>query len=185
MIRLLGLVMETGCDKMINGFLDQRALGVKKRNTPMGGQEVSRQPPDVGPGSGVERFVAPQDTTFGTAMAELRAGRKDSHWMWWIFPQLRALGRSPTAKAYGITDLREAEAYLRHPVLGPRLVEAARAMLSHRGRDPAAILGGVDALKLRSCATLFAAVPGADPVFRELLEAFYGGEADPLTLEAL
>ena len=133
----------------------------------------------------LDRFLAPQEQTFAAALSELRRGRKESHWMWWIFPQLAALGRSGTAKAYGIADLAEAKAYLAHPVLGPRLLEAARAMLAHRGRDPAAVLGGVDALKLRSCATLFAAVPGADPVFREVLEAFYGGEGDPMSLERL
>ena len=133
----------------------------------------------------LDRFLAPQEQTFAAALSELRRGRKESHWMWWIFPQLAALGRSGAAKAYGIADLAEAKAYLAHPVLGPRLLEAARAMLAHRGRDPAAVLGGVDALKLRSCATLFAAVPGAPSEFRVLLDAFYGGEADPLTEAAL
>ena len=133
----------------------------------------------------LERFVAAQERTHATALAELRRGRKESHWMWWIFPQLASLGRSGTAKAYGIADLKELEAYLAHPVLGPRLVEAARAMLMHEGKAPEAVLGAVDAMKLRSCATLFAAVPGAAPEFREVLEAFYGGEADPLTLAAL
>lgn len=131
------------------------------------------------------RFLGPQEGTHATALAELRRGRKDTHWMWWVFPQLAALGRSPTAKAYGIADAGEAAAYLAHPVLGPRLIEAARAVLAHEGREPAAILGGVDALKLRSCATLFAAVPGAPPEFRAILDAFYGGEPDPLTLAAL
>ena len=133
----------------------------------------------------LDRFLAPQEESFAAALAELRRGRKESHWMWWIFPQLAALGRSGTAKAYGIADLDEATAYLAHPVLGPRLREAARAMLAHQGTDPARVLGGIDALKLRSCATLFAAVPGAPPEFRALLDAFYDGEADPLTLAAL
>ena len=133
----------------------------------------------------LERFVAAQERTFATALEELRRGRKESHWMWWVFPQLASLGRSGTAKAYGIADLAEAEAYLAHPMLGPRLVEAARAMLMHEGQAPEAVLGGIDALKLRSCATLFAAVPGAPGEFQEVLEAFYGGEADPLTLAAL
>ena len=131
--------------------------------------------------SDLERFLLPQEDTFDTALAELRAGRKASHWMWWIFPQLAALGRSGTAKAYGLENLAEAEAYLAHPVLGPRLVEAMRAMLGNRGKNPEAVLGAVDAMKLRSCATLFARVPGADPVFSEVLAAFYGGEADPMT----
>jgi len=133
----------------------------------------------------LDRFVAAQEQTYATALSELRRGRKASHWMWWIFPQLASLGRSGTAKAYGIADLKEAEAYLAHPVLGSRLVESAQAMLMHRGRAPEAVLGGIDALKLRSCATLFAAVPGASQEFREVLEAFYGGEADPLTTAAL
>jgi uncharacterized protein (DUF1810 family) len=133
----------------------------------------------------LERFVAAQEGSYPAALAELRRGRKESHWMWWIFPQLAALGRSGTAKAYGIADLAEAEAYLAHPVLGPRLVEAAQAMLLHKGQAPEAVLGGIDALKLRSCATLFAAVPGAAPEFREVLDAFYRGEADPLTTAAL
>ena len=105
--------------------------------------------------------------------------------MWWIFPQLAELGRSGTAKAYGIADLEEARAYLAHPVLGPRLVEAARAMLGNAGQRPEAVLGGIDAMKLRSCATLFAAVPGTDPVFGEVLEAFYGGQGDLRTLAEL
>ena len=133
----------------------------------------------------LERFVAAQEGSYATALAELSRGRKESHWMWWVFPQLASLGRSGTAKTYGIADLAEAEAYLAHPVLGPRLVEAARAMLQHRGRAPEAVLGGIDALKLRSCATLFAAVPGAPGEFREMLDAFHGGEADPLTENAL
>ena len=134
---------------------------------------------------GLERFVAAQEGNWETALAELRRGRKESHWMWWIFPQLAALGRSGTAKVYGIADLEEARAYLAHPVLGPRLVEAARAMLGNAGQRPEAILGEIDAMKLRSSVTLFAAVPGADPVFGEVLEAFYGGERDPMTVERL
>ncbi len=142
-------------------------------------------PHHLGAQGGIERFVAAQEGTWATALEELRRGRKESHWMWWIFPQLRALGRSGTAKAYGIADLREAEAYLAHPVLGPRLVEASRAMLGNAARDAAEVLGTVDAMKLRSCATLFAAVPGADPVFGEVLEAFYGGQGDLRTLAEL
>ena len=133
----------------------------------------------------LDRFLGPQMATFPTALEEIRRGRKTTHWMWWIFPQLAALGRSRTAKAYGIADLEEAEAYLAHPVLGPRLLRVARAMLAHQGTPPEAVLGGVDALKLRSCATLFAAVPGAPPEFEAIIKAFYGGEWDPLTLEAL
>lgn len=130
----------------------------------------------------LDRFLAPQEATYATALEEIRAGRKVSHWMWWIFPQLRSLGYSPTAKAYGIADLGEAAAYLAHPVLGPRLVAAARAMLAHRGVSAEEVLGEVDGRKLRSCATLFAAVPGAPPEFRAILDAFYAGRADARTL---
>ncbi len=135
----------------------------------------------------LDRFVAAQNQgrSYETALAELRRGRKTTHWIWWIFPQLAALGRSPTAKAYGIADLREATAYLAHPVLGPRLLEAARAMLAQAGTPAEAVLGGIDGLKLRSCATLFAAVPGAPPEFRAILNAFYDGEPDPRTLEEI
>ena len=131
------------------------------------------------------RFVPPQEDTFADAMGELGAGRKTSHWMWWIFPQLSGLGVSDRARFYGLSGPAEARAYLDHPVLGPRLVEAARAMLAHRGRDAADVLGEVDAKKLRSCATLFAALDGAPPEFRALLDAFFNGEADPRTIAAL
>lgn len=133
---------------------------------------------------GLDRFLPPQDETHAAALSELARGRKESHWMWWTFPQLAHLGRSPTARAYGIADLAEAEAYLGHPVLGPRLTQAARAMLALAGRDAAEVLGPVDALKLRSSATLFAAVPGAGPEFQALIDAFFGGEGDPLTQAA-
>ncbi|MGR3463875.1 DUF1810 domain-containing protein [Limimaricola sp.] len=126
----------------------------------------------------LDRFIDAQKDSYATALSEIAAGRKRSHWMWYIWPQLRGLGRSPMAQQYGIADAEEARAYLAHPVLGPRLVEISRAMLAHRGRAPEDILGGIDALKLRSSATLFAAQPGADPVFAELLDAFYDGPDD-------
>lgn len=122
------------------------------------------------------RFVGPLEATHAQALAELRAGAKRGHWMWWIFPQLRGLGRSETARLYGIADRAEAEAFLHDPRLGPRLVEAARAMLENRGRRAEDVLGAVDALKLRSSATLFASLPGAPPEFAALLEAFFDGE---------
>ena len=101
----------------------------------------------------LERFVAAQEGVYDRALEELREGRKRSHWMWFVFPQIAGLGRSETARRYAIRDRGEAAAYLAHPVLGPRLVGAARAMLAHRGRAPEAILGPVDAMKLRSSAT--------------------------------
>ncbi len=133
--------------------------------------------PDLG------RFVAAQEEALAAALAELRRGRKESHWMWWIFPQLAALGRSGTAKAYGIADLGEARIYLAHPVLGPRLVEAARAMLGNAGQRPEAVLGGIDAMKLRSSMTLFDRAASDDPRFAAVLDRFFAGEPDRATLE--
>lgn len=129
----------------------------------------------------LDRFVAAQDRVYPTALSEIIAGRKESHWMWFIWPQLRSLGRSQRALHYGLEGLEEAGAYLAHPVLGPRLVEISNAILAHRDNPPEDILGPVDALKLRSCAALFRAVPRADPVFNALLSAFYGGTACPET----
>lgn len=130
----------------------------------------------------LERFVEAQARVWPAPLEEIRAGRKTSHWMWFVFPQLRGLGRSATAERYGIADLDEARAYLAHPVLGPRLTAMAQAMLRHDGTAPDAILGGIDALKLRSCATLFQAA-GGDPVFGKLLSAFYGGQPCAATLK--
>ena len=112
------------------------------------------------------------------------AGRKRSHWMWFIFPQLRGLGRSPTARFYGIADLQEARAYLADPVLGGRLVACALAVLGHADRAPEDIMGPVDALKLRSCATLFREA-GGGPEFNGILDAFYGGRPCRATLDLL
>lgn len=121
----------------------------------------------------LDRFVEAQEGSYATALSEIEAGQKRSHWMWYIWPQLCGLGHSLMAQRYGIAGGAEARAYLAHPTLGPRLVEISRAMLAHQGRAPEDILGGIDALKLRSSATLFAAQPGADPVFGEILETFY------------
>jgi len=133
----------------------------------------------------LDRFLPASDGMYALALAEIRAGRKQRHWMWFIFPQLAGLGRSERARHFGLSGAAEAAAFLAHPVLGPRLLAIAREMLAHEGRDAAAILGAADARKLRSCATLFAAVEGADPVFDRLLEAFFAGEACPLTAAAL
>jgi uncharacterized protein (DUF1810 family) len=135
----------------------------------------------------LERFVAAQDDsgTFGQAMSELRAGRKRSHWMWFVFPQLAGLGHSEMSQTYAIASLDEAREYLADPVLGWRLRESAAALLEHPGRSAEEILGGVDALKLRSSMTLFAAADPEEPVFARVLEAFYGGEPDPATLRLL
>lgn len=134
------------------------------------------------------RFVAAQQAAWFQAIAELRAGRKRGHWMWFIFPQIAGLGRSDMALLYAIADLAEARAYLEHPLLGPRLAEATDAILAHTGRISAeALLGGIDAIKLRSSMTLFeAAAEGeASARFAALLESFYDGERDPATLQRL
>lgn len=134
----------------------------------------------------LERFTEAQAGVWPRPLTEIRAGAKRSHWMWFVFPQLRGLGRSAMARRYGIADLDEARAYLAHPVLGPRLEATSRAMLDHAGTPPEAILGEVDALKLRSCATLFERAGGpAEAPFAGLLEAFHHGVRCPETLRML
>jgi uncharacterized protein (DUF1810 family) len=137
---------------------------------------------------GLERFVATQREVYPRALAELVRGHKDSHWMWFVFPQIAGLGHSPMAVRYAIADLGEARAYLADPVLGERLREAARAMLSHAGALSAeTILGGIDAAKFRSSMTLFEAVAEgeAKALFADCLAAFYRDERDPETLRRL
>jgi uncharacterized protein (DUF1810 family) len=131
------------------------------------------------------RFVAAQDAVIDTVLAELAAGRKRTHWMWFVFPQLAGLGRSSTAQFYGIRSRREALAYWRHPLLGARLVRCSEALRPHAAHGAEAVLGSVDAVKLRSCLTLFDAIAPEEPVFDELLVDFYGGERDPATLRLL
>ena len=133
----------------------------------------------------LDRFVDAQGPVYEQAMQELLAGRKASHWMWYVFPQLRGLGRTPTAQRYGIASLAEAQAYLAHPRLGPRLVECVASVLSVEGRTSEQIFGYPDYLKFRSCLTLFGTAAPDVPVFREALARYYGGDADPLTLECL
>lgn len=133
----------------------------------------------------LERFVQAQARDYAQALAELVAGRKRSHWIWYVLPQLRALGRSAMAREYGIAGRTEAAAYLAHPVLGPRLRECVQALLVHAGRDAAYILGEVDAMKFRSCLTLFAAVAPDEPLFTRALAAFYDGQPDEATLRLL
>lgn len=133
----------------------------------------------------LERFVSAQQGIYPQALTELEAGQKQSHWMWFVFPQLSGLGTSPMAMRYAIGSAAEAGAYLAHPVLGARLRESVAAMLVHQGMQPEAILGGIDALKFRSSLTLFEAVAD-DPVpFTAALDAFYAGERDPRTLALL
>ncbi len=132
----------------------------------------------------LSRFVDAQSDSYATALAELRRGRKASHWMWWIFPQLAGLGRSPTARHYAIASVGEARAYLRHPLLGERLNEAVAAAIAAPGSADH-IFGSIDAVKLRSCLTLFAAIADDVTPYRAGLDRFFGGEPDPATLELL
>ena len=131
----------------------------------------------------LERFVTAQDRHWDAIRAEIAAGRKTSHWMWYVFPQLAGLGRSPTAQHYALEGPEEARAYLAHPVLGARLRESASLLCDLPGDDPEAIFGPVDALKLRSSMTLFDRVAPND-VFARVLEKYHGGAPDPRT-EAL
>jgi uncharacterized protein (DUF1810 family) len=130
----------------------------------------------------LERFVEAQGSgTHDRALAELRAGRKRSHWMWFVFPQIEGLGRSPTARVYAISSLPEARAYLDHPVLGPRLRESADALLGLDSDDAKAVMGPIDAVKLRSSMTLFARADPEDGRFPAVLKKYYGGEEDEAT----
>ncbi len=135
----------------------------------------------------LDRFIIAQEQVIATVRAELKAGSKRSHWMWFIFPQLRALGRSETARFYGLSGRDEAQAYLAHPVLGPRLLDCV-ALVDHvQGKTALQILGSPDDLKFRSCLTLFAAIQPSpsDGAFETALHHFYAGVPDPLTLELL
>jgi uncharacterized protein (DUF1810 family) len=135
----------------------------------------------------LQRFVQAQDSrgTYDAALSELRAGRKRSHWMWFVFPQIDGLGSSPMARQYAISGRDEARAYAAHPVLGPRLRECAQALLDVESSDPEAVLGGVDALKLRSSMTLFAESAPDEPVFAQVLERYFNGVRDPATSDRL
>jgi uncharacterized protein (DUF1810 family) len=133
----------------------------------------------------LSRFVAAQERDYATALAEVRAGRKRSHWMWYVFPQFAGLGFSDTSRRYAIQSRAEAEAYLRHPVLGPRLAEVCEAALAVEGRSAHEIFGSPDDLKLRSCVTLFAAVSPPGSVFERVLRKFFNSEPDGRTLRLL
>lgn len=135
--------------------------------------------------SRLAEFAAAQDEVYDDVLRELAAGRKESHWIWFIFPQLAGLGRSAMSERFGIASLDEARSYLKHPVLGPRLRECTRLLLTGTDRDIRAILGSPDDLKFRSSMTLFARADQAEPLFKAALERFFGGEQDALTLELL
>jgi uncharacterized protein (DUF1810 family) len=135
----------------------------------------------------LRRFEAAQAECdmYGNAVSELRVGRKQSHWMWFVFPQVAGLGHSRESQFYAISSLAEAQAYLAHPVLGPRLLKCARILTELGGSDPERVFGGIDALKLRSSMTLFMLASPDTPVFREVLDRYFGGDADDRTKQLL
>ncbi|WP_110947113.1 DUF1810 domain-containing protein [Pseudomonas bohemica] len=133
----------------------------------------------------LQRFLDAQEPVFEKALLELRNGRKRSHWMWFIFPQLKGLGHSEMAQRFGISGREEALAYLHHPCLGARLESCSRALLQWRHRSATQIMGSPDDLKLRSSMTLFASVAPENPLFQEVIEAFFGGKPDSATVSRL
>jgi uncharacterized protein (DUF1810 family) len=133
----------------------------------------------------LSRFINAQEKDYATALSEIQSGKKRSHWMWYIFPQIAGLGLSETSKFYALKDQAEAQAYLDHPVLGQRLIEISKALLILDDDHATRILGSPDDLKLKSSMTLFAALPCADPVFTQVLRKFYNGIADWMTLQLL
>ena len=133
----------------------------------------------------LERFVDAQKGVYDQVLRELRMGRKQSHWMWFVFPQIAGLGQSPTSVFYAISSLDEAKAYLAHPLLAARLRECARAALAAEGRSARRIFGVIDEMKFRSSMTLFMKAAPDEPLFAECLQKFFGGAADPATLDRL
>ncbi len=134
---------------------------------------------------GLDKYVSAQKRDYDDALREIRSGRKRSHWIWYIFPQLDGLGYSPTTQYYGIRDLEQAKDYMAHPILGPRLVEISEALMALPSSDPGAVMGYPDNLKLCSSMTLFELAAPEQPVFGRVLDKFYGGRRDPLTLRLL
>jgi uncharacterized protein (DUF1810 family) len=133
----------------------------------------------------LERFVTAQKPVYERVLRELRAGDKETHWMWFVFPQIAGLGRSPTAVRYAISSLDEAKLYLAHPILGARLRECAKLVLDVDGRTAREIFGSVDEMKFRSCLTLFMKATPDEPLFARCLAKYFGGKPDPATLERL
>lgn len=133
----------------------------------------------------LQRFVDAQDPVYARVCAELRAGRKRSHWMWFVFPQIRGLGHSAMAQRYAISSRAEAEAYLKHPLLGPRLRECTQLVNGAARRSAHDIFGSPDDVKFRSCMTLFAEIAADEGLFEQALRNYFGGERDPLTVRAL
>ena len=135
--------------------------------------------------SNLQRFIDAQSRNYNDALTEIKNGRKQTHWMWYVFPQIQGLGVSETAKFYAIQDKQEAEALVQHPVLGSRLLAISQALLALPSNDPYKILGSPDDMKLQSSMTLFGALPNADPVFQAVLDKFYSGKPDAKTLQLL
>jgi uncharacterized protein (DUF1810 family) len=140
---------------------------------------------DQAPTFDLDRFVAAQAPVYDQVLAELRRGRKTSHWMWFVFPQVAGLGRSDIARHYAIGSMAEARAYLEHPLLGGRLLECAGLVLAVEGASADAIFGHIDALKLRSCMTLFDRVAPDEPVFRNVIDRYFLGAPDETTMRLL
>ena len=139
----------------------------------------------MSPANDLERFVLAQKDVYPNVIAELASGKKTSHWMWYVFPQVAGLGSSPNARLYAIRDLEEARRYLAHPILGPRLLECVELVLAVRGRSATDIFGDIDAKKLRSSATLFAQVSAPRSPFHRLLDQYFEGDFDPRTMDLL
>ena len=133
----------------------------------------------------LSRFLEAQDSVFVDVLSELRAGRKRTHWMWFVFPQIRGLGRSPMSERFAINSLQEAEAYLAHPILGPRLRECTQLVSAVEGRAISQIFGNPDDMKFRSCMTLFAGATSDNKIFQDALEKYFGGKPDPMTMELI
>ena len=133
----------------------------------------------------LNRFVEAQASNYDNALAELRAGNKETHWSWYVFPQIRGLGSSPMSVRYAISSKAEASAYLEHAVLGPRLRECVKAMNAHQGLSASQILGDIDAQKFRSCLTLFAQAAPSETIFSDALNKYFGGKLDAATLAIL
>ncbi|MEP6804479.1 MAG: DUF1810 domain-containing protein [Flavobacterium sp.] len=131
------------------------------------------------------RFLDAQNKLYLTALSEIKKGKKETHWMWFIFPQIKGLGTSDTANFYAINDIKEATEFLEHPILGKHLIEISELFLTFKRKSADGILGDLDARKLRSSMTLFSLAENTNPVFQEVLEAFFSGESDPLTLSII
>ncbi len=134
-------------------------------------------------GDNLQRFLTAQENAYQVALSEIKNGKKQSHWMWYIFPQVQGLGVSETSKFYAIENKQEAEEFLNHPVLGSRLIEICKALLNLETNDPHKIFGSPDDMKLHSSMTLFSSLPNASPVFQKILDKFFGGKKDGKTLK--